>query len=167
MSENSSAAAYHYPYKGGDVIKNLEEQQLKLASYLEPLTEKQAESGYAAGKWSVKELLGHLIDTERIMAYRALAIARGEQQPLPGFDENLYVENARFNEYPLGRLLIQYHAQRNSTIQLVASFTPEMLSRTGIANGAPITVNEIAEKIAAHEQHHIAILEERYLSMWH
>lgn len=118
---------------------------------------------YAEGKWTPKELLGHVIDCERIMAYRALSIARGETQPLPGFDENMYVENANFGERKVESLTMELHFVRASTIMLFAGMNDEILLKTGIANGNPVSVRALLYIIAGHELHHVNILKERYL----
>ncbi|WP_337044594.1 DinB family protein [Emticicia sp. 17c] len=118
---------------------------------------------YAEGKWTPLEVLGHLIDCERILAYRAMCIARGEKQSLPGFEEADYVNATNFNKKSLRSLLLQYKAQRKSTILLFKSFSQRELSRIGLANNWSITPRAIAWIIAGHELHHLNILKERYL----
>ena len=162
-----TSPAYDYVFNGTDALQALSTQQRQVAGIMERLSDSQAEQTYEEGKWSLKELLGHMIDTERIMGYRALAIARGEQQPLPGFDENAYVVAAGFNKNSLAQLLVQYHAQRTATVYMFASFSEEMMNRKGIANGKERSVRDIMTLIAAHEQHHLSIMNERYLTMWH
>ncbi len=118
---------------------------------------------YAEGKWTPIEVLGHLIDTERILAYRAMCIARNEKQSLPGFDEANYVAATDFNKKSLRSLLLQYKAQRKSTILLFKSFSQHELSRLGLANNWPTSARAIAWIIPGHELHHLNILKERYL----
>jgi len=117
---------------------------------------------YAEGKWSVKQVVGHLTDAERVFAYRLMAIARGEQQSLPGFDENPYVDNAGFDEQSLSDLAEALAVQRRATLLLIRQLSDEAWSRRGVANGNPISVRALAWVTAGHERHHVAILRERY-----
>jgi hypothetical protein len=127
--------------------------------------EETANYAYAEEKWTVKEVIGHLLDTERVLAYRAMCIARGETKNLPGFDENKYVKAANFNRRNLSDLMNEYINQRNSTISLFRSFNDEIIDRIGIANDHEITVRAIIFIVTAHEKHHIEILEKRYLPL--
>ena len=136
--------------------------QLKSITALSSVTDELAMYRYAEGKWSIKEVLGHLIDCERVFTYRAMCIARGEQQPLPGFDENAYVANASFDSQPLSHLTEDLLSVRHATITLHRSLTPEQLLRSGRANGNPITVRALLWIIAGHTDHHLRILAERY-----
>ncbi len=131
---------------------------------LQSLTETASQYRYAEGKWSIRELLGHLVDTERIFAYRALCMARGERQPLPGFDEDAYVENAGFERRTLQSLLAEYAAVREATVLLFGSFDEAALAQTGISNGNPVSVRALLHITAGHELHHAGILRERYLA---
>jgi uncharacterized damage-inducible protein DinB len=145
-----------------DILAVIESQSTGTQKLLASLDETKAAHRYEDGKWSVKEVLGHITDAERIFAYRALSIARGEQQPLPGFDENDYVRNASFDAWKLGDLAEHYALVRRSTIVLFRNFPEEAWDRRGIGNGHPITVRAIAWIIAGHERHHAKILRERY-----
>ncbi|GAB3814667.1 hypothetical protein GCM10028895_07980 [Pontibacter rugosus] len=127
------------------------------------ISEERAEEAYAVGKWTMKELLQHLIDAERIFGYRALCFSRAEQADLPGWDENRYVYNSLANIRPLVQLLDEYELARRSNLAMFRSFTAEMLSSYGVANGNSMTVRGLIHVLAAHELHHIKILEERYL----
>jgi uncharacterized damage-inducible protein DinB len=147
----------------GDIITLLQQQAEELITSLQHLPPEKQNFAYGPGKWTIKELFGHMIDTERIMAYRALCIARGEKQPLPGFEENEYVAHAAFAERELGSLLEEYRLQRQSNLVLFQSFSPETLQRTGTSNNFPATVRGLITVIAAHEFHHMQILKERYL----
>lgn len=118
---------------------------------------------YAAEKWSIKEMIQHLVDTERIFAYRALCIARGEQASLPGFDENSYAVASRADKRTKGQLLEEFETVRNSILQLFQSFDDEDLEVIGSANGKPFTANAIGYLTAGHSLHHMSVLEERYL----
>ncbi|MFL6245687.1 MAG: DinB family protein [Thermoanaerobaculia bacterium] len=118
---------------------------------------------YAPGKWTLKEVLGHLIDDERIFAYRALCVARLDPAALPGFDEKAYVAAAHFESRSIADLLREYHAVRAATIALFESLMPEEWLRTGTVNGYIASVRGLAFHIAGHELHHLRIVRERYL----
>ena len=118
---------------------------------------------YAAGKWTPKEILGHLIDDERIFAYRALCIARGDARPLASFDENEYMAGASFEERTLASLLHEYAIVRAATISLFESLTDEAWLRRGVVAGYTASVRGLAFHIAAHELHHLRVVKERYL----
>jgi len=107
--------------------------------------------------------VGHVLDTERIMAYRALSFARGEKQPLPGFEQDDYVAEGNFSLRTLSELISEFNLARKSNMILFKSFTNDMLKRSGIANGYKMTVLALLYIIAGHEKHHIKILKERYL----
>lgn len=124
----------------------------------------QAAFRYADGKWSIAEVLCHLMDGERIFACRALRFARGDRTPLPGYDQDLYVPESNAASRSLGRLADEMARLRASTIDLFASITPEMLARKGVANEVEVSVLALGCIIAGHERHHIRILEERYLA---
>ena len=111
--------------------------------------------------WSIKEVVGHLIDAERIFAYRALRIARGDQTPLPGFEENDYVTVAGFDRRALAELASEYDAVRRATLAMLVSFDESALTRAGMANGSEITVKAIAYILVGHERHHGGILKSR------
>ena len=117
---------------------------------------------YAPGKWSVKEVVGHMIDGERVFSYRALRVARADTTPLPGFDENAWVPAAHFDRRPMPDLVADYQTVRAATVALFSSFEEEALVRMGTANDQPISVRALAHMIAGHELHHVAILRERY-----
>lgn len=119
---------------------------------------------YAPGKWTLKEVFGHLIDDERIFAYRALCVARGDGKELPGFDENLYVAAADFEHRSMAQLLDEYRAVRAATIALFATLTAEDWRRRGTVNGYVASVRGLAFHIAAHELHHLRVVRDRYLA---
>jgi hypothetical protein len=146
-----------------EVLQLLEKQQQHLPALLSPLTEERAEQPYAEGKWTIKELLGHMVDTERVLGYRALCFSRNEQQPLPGFDENNYVASANFNQRTLPDLLAEYGVVRQATLALFRGMSPEMLARQGNANNNRLSVRALAYVIAGHELHHLHLLRTRYL----
>lgn len=147
----------------GDIIQILNGQIASTQEIFSAVTEKQAEYSYAEGKWTLSEVLGHLTDTERIMNYRILRIARGDKSPLMGFDENEYVQEASFNERPIADLLEDYQNVRRATISLLKGLPQKSLQNKGNANGFEVTVETIAYMIAGHELHHIKIIQEKYL----
>lgn len=137
-------------------------QSGELRAMLEPVSPERFRFRYAAGKWSISELVGHLIDCERIFSTRALCIARGEQQPMPGFDENTYVEHSGFDDRLPASLLDEFAAVRASTIALYASLGYDGLLRTGTANNGTFTPRAIAWILVGHTEHHMRVLSERY-----
>lgn len=164
-----AATEYAPPYAGyvanvpeDDILGAIEEQSAVTQKLLASLDESKAMYRYAESKWSVKEVLGHFIDAERIFAYRALAIARGETQPLPGFDENDYVRSADFDSWKLGDLSEHYALVRRATIVLFRNFPEQAWERRGTASSYPITTRAIAWIIVGHERHHVKVLRERY-----
>lgn len=161
---SSYFTAYISSLPEAPLLDLLHQQPVQLQELLSTVTDKQAETGYAPGKWSIKELLGHMVDTERIMAYRALCISRKEKQNLPGFDENQYVQYANFNQRLLAGLLQEFNLARQATILLFEHMTTEMAQCSGLVNNNPTTVNALAYIIAGHGQHHINILSGRYLT---
>lgn len=148
---------------GNDPFRNLENQYQEIQSLLQSLPENEANYAYSEGKWSVKEVLGHMIDTERVMSYRALCISRKEKQSLPGFEQDDYVKEANFKERSITNLLEEYRAVRKSTISLFKNFTENMYNQRGIANDKEVTVLALLYIIAGHELHHLKILKEKYL----
>ena len=146
----------------GDLVEILRSQQQETVRLLRPLSEERARFAYAPGKWTVKEVIGHISDAERIFAYRALRFARGDAQPLTGFDENSYVPAGRFTDRALVDLLDEFEAIRTATIHLLRHLNDEELARSGAANNNPISVRALAYVIAGHERHHVKLLRERY-----
>lgn len=127
------------------------------------ITEDKWAYRYAPGKWSIKELVQHVADAERIFSFRALSFARGETKSLPAFDEDLYALNS-FADYRTGNSIAQeFIAVRNSTLLMFKGFVPDVLNRSGSANNIVLSVKELGLIMAGHQMHHIAILKERYL----
>ncbi|MGB7731450.1 MAG: DinB family protein [Candidatus Acidiferrum sp.] len=147
----------------GDFLEILLNQQRDLVRLLSPLTEEQAEFRYAPGKWSVKEVLGHISDTERIFAYRMLRIARGDQTPLASFEQDGYIQNGNFSVRKIADLLHEFSTVREATISLVRSLDDAAWLRRGNASQKEVSVLALAFVIAGHERHHRVLLEERYL----
>lgn len=151
--------------KGDDAVAALAAQALEVENLFGSLAEATiAGLRYAPGKWTPKEILGHLIDDERIFAYRALCIARGDARPLESFDENAYMAGANFEERPLTDLLREYGLVRAATIALLASLPEEAWLRRGTVAGYTASVRGLAFHIAGHELHHLRVLRDRYLS---
>jgi len=148
----------------GDLLATLESQLESTVSLLDEFGETGAGTRYAPGKWSVKQVVGHLTDAERIFAYRALAAARGEGAALPGFDENAYVEGGGFDARTLNSLMGELTSVRRATLSLFRNFTDADFARSVNANGKPISARALAWIIAGHELHHAIILRERYLT---
>jgi uncharacterized damage-inducible protein DinB len=147
---------------GDDAWPALERQLDGSLALLAPLDDARALHRYAPGKWSVKETLGHVIDVERVFAYRALRFARADATPLPGFDENAWVPAARFDARPLAELLDELRATRAASRELFRSLDPEAIGRRGTANDSPMTPRAAAWIICGHELHHRTLLRERY-----
>lgn len=148
---------------GGDFLEILREQHRELTGLLSPLTDGQAEFRYAPEKWSIKEVVGHINDAERIFAYRLLRIARGDQTPLASFDQDPYIATGNFSARALPDLLQEFSTVREATISLSRSLDDAAWARRGVASQKEITVPAIAFIIAGHERHHRIILQERYL----
>lgn len=146
-----------------DVRNAFAEQQLQLSTIFNAIPDSKADFAYADGKWTVKQLVQHLIDCERIFAYRSLWVARNAPDPLPGFDENAFAEMADVSNRTLQDLKNEFIAVRTSTNALFNSFTNEDLQRRGISNTKEITVNALGFIIIGHLTHHYNILKERYL----
>lgn len=146
-----------------DIIALLATQLGDTLRLFDGLSEAQAETGYAPGKWSFKELLGHLADTERVFAYRALRISRGDATPLPGFEQDDYVAALDFNACTLDDLERELRAVRAATVYLFRNLPEEAMTRAGTTSGHRFTVRAAAYTIAGHERHHRRFLETRYL----
>lgn len=166
--EQGEYAAYaagdvdHVP--GDDAIAALEGTAAETVRLFTSVGEEEATAlTYASGKWTLKEVLGHLIDDERIFAYRALCIARGDSRELPGFDEKEYVAGARFESRSITQLLDEYRSVRAATIALFNPLTSDEWRRRGSVNGYVASVRGLAFHIAAHELHHLRTIRERYL----
>jgi hypothetical protein len=149
--------------RGDDVLCELDEQRRQTLLLLSGRSESDGDLRYAPEKWSVKELLGHLNDTERIMSYRALRIARGDATPIEGYEQDDYVRNGPFAQRSLADLIEDYIAVRRATISLFRNLDEAAWTRRGVANKNEVTVRGLAYIIAGHELHHRAILEEKYL----
>src|SRR5438874_12725309 len=164
------AAEEHAPYYGryialvpdGNLVDLLSEQQDDTLRMLRRVDDDRGLYAYAPGKWSIKEVIGHLSDAERVFAYRALRFGRGDAQPLASFDENVYTPAGRFNERPIKDLIDEFQAIRAATVHLFRYFSEDDLLRRGTASGNPISVRALGYVIAGHEWHHANQLHERY-----
>jgi hypothetical protein len=148
----------------GDILRAMEQQLSETAALLSQLTEQQGAYRYAPDKWSVKEMLGHLIDTERILTYRALRIARGDKTPIEGFEQDDYVPYGRFDERTLATLVEEFASVRQSSLFLFKYLDTEAWMRRGIANRKEISVRALAYVIAGHELHHRRMIKDKYLT---
>jgi uncharacterized damage-inducible protein DinB len=147
----------------GDIADYLERQGVEAAAFLRAIPAHLHEHRYAEGKWSVKEVVGHLSDAERIFAYRALRFARADQTPLSGFDENHYVPAGDFDARELASLVDEWVHVRNASLALLRSLDADGMLRRGKANDQEISVRALAFIMAGHVDHHASILRERYL----
>lgn len=145
------------------LMELLEKQPEELKDLLSEASEKKAEKPYAPGKWNAKQVLGHMMDTERIMFYRALCISRGEQQSLLPFDEDAYVSQADFSSRSIASLLAEYQVMRQNSLVFFRNLEEGARQRRGFCDGASTTVNALLGIILAHERHHLNVLKERYL----
>lgn len=165
--ETSEYAPYYDRYislvKDNDILAALQAQNIR--SVLGSVSETQGNLRYAPGKWSIKQVLGHMIDTERIMAYRALRIARGDQTPIEGFEQDDYARNGPFEHCRMDDLLQEFAAVRSATVWLFRSLDREAWGRRGVANKNEITARALAYVIAGHELHHLQILKDKYLPL--
>lgn len=159
--------AYYSSYislvRGEDVLRTLEQELNITHALLQSVGEKKAGFQYARGKWSIKEVVGHLIDTERIFACRALHFARGESQPLIGFEQDDYVREGEFDRLSLADLLQEFQVLRQSNIVMFRNFPDTAWDRRGVANEVEFTLRALPYIICGHEIHHRRILEQKYL----
>lgn len=151
--------------RGNCAVTALVAQRKATADLFGQFGEQAGDLSYAKAKWTVKQVLGHLADDERIFAYRALCIARGDPRPLPGFDENTYAAAARFEDRALDDLLADYFAVRDASVTLFRGLDSMAWHRTGSVNGYSASTRGLAFHIAGHELHHHRILRELYLPL--
>lgn len=147
----------------GDVLEILETQLASTVELLAAIPQDRWDHRYAPGKWTIREVVGHVIDAERVFAYRALRFARGDTTPLPGMDQEDFMAGADFSRRSMDSLIDEHRHQRLSNLALFASFDGEVLSRTGVASDCSFTVRALIHILAGHERHHVEILKQRYL----
>ncbi len=151
--------------KEGDLKTALKSQMPAAEAFLQSISEEFSNRRYAEGKWTIKELLQHVIDAERVFAYRALCLARKDEQTLPSFDENEYAANSNGAERKWYQLIEEFVSVRKSTEYLYNSFTPEALDSTGNVSDYTISVSEIGFVLVGHVNHHLRIIQERYIGV--
>ncbi|MBC8884500.1 DinB family protein [Flavobacterium piscinae] len=165
--QSTEYASYYSPYINAlgnvNLIEELENSMQNFEEFLIQIPSEKHEYRYAEGKWAIKDIVQHLVDAERVFAYRSLRFARKDQTPLPGFDENEYVEATATNSRTLSDLLQEYKAVRLATLYLFKSFTDEELMYTGIASNNSFTVRAMGFIAIGHLKHHQRIIAERYL----
>ncbi|MGJ8744638.1 DinB family protein [Polaribacter sp.] len=149
--------------EGKSIIENLEESQKEFDVVLRGLSVDKQNFSYADGKWSLKELIQHVIDTERVFCYRALCFARNDTTALPGFDQDIFVENSKTNSRVFNDVLDEMQIVRKGTIFLYKSFSKEALLRVGVASGNKMSVRALGYLFSGHQKHHLNIVKERYL----
>lgn len=166
---NDEYASSYQKYVGlledADVVATLGRQLDATLALLASIDEAQAGSRYAPDKWSVRELVGHLIDSERVFAYRALRFARNDQTPVSGFEQDDYVLNGDFDSRTLADLAAEFEHLRRSNIHFFRSLSEDAWVRRGTANDSEVSVRALAHIMAGHELHHVQILQTRYLSV--
>jgi hypothetical protein len=156
-------AGYISEAPGDDGLEAMRVTGESLVRLMQGVDDEQAAHRYAPGKWSVKEVINHISDGERVFAYRALTFARADQTALPGFDENQWVPNAKSDRRPIAEIVDEFRAVRAASVALFGSFSDETITRLrGNANGHPISVRALAWIIAGHSRHHETLLRERY-----
>jgi len=165
---SSEYVHYYSTYVGlvekANIITILNSQMHELYTLINSVPGDKAYLAYEPGKWTLKEVFGHMIESERVFCYRAFSISRGEKQPLPGMEQDEYMEGNNYNSRTLANLSNEYLAVRVSTIHLLSSMTKEMISKKGNASGFDFTVRALAFIIAGHERHHINVIKEKYLA---
>ncbi len=165
--EPSEYVEYYYTYiklvPDGDISTILEHQIKDTLELLKNLNEEQAMFSYAPDKWTLKQVIGHLIDGERMFSYRAMCFARNDLTPLPSFDQNFYVENSNTNARSLPNILDEFRLLRSANVTMFKSFDDEIMRRSGTASGFNFSVRAKAYIISGHELHHRNIIQEKYL----
>lgn len=145
-----------------DILAVLETQVDEVRAVTAAVSPERETYAYAPGKWTIRQVIGHITDGERVFGFRAFCIARGEQASLPGFDEQAYMAESNFDERSLADLVNDFAQVRAVSLSLLRSLPEEAWKRRGIANGTPVTVRALAYMLAGHARHHLAVLRERY-----
>ena len=147
----------------GDIVDTLSRQTPETIAFLKAIPESKVDYQYAPGKWTIRQIVGHLADGERVFQYRAFRFSRTDATPVPGFDENLYVDNAPFTKVSMEKLIAEFEYLRRASIYMLSNLDAEAMGRVGVANGNPITVRALAFIMAGHETHHVQVMKDRYL----
>ena len=170
LSLSLSKNEFHSYYKNyidlvedSDIVNGLISSFKRTEAFFQTIPSEKLEFQYAPGKWTIKEIIQHLIDAEIVFAYRALRFAREDKTALPGFDENHYAKTSHANNYSIDKLIKHYGAVRQATIHLFESFSPETLLKTGNASGSEMSIRALGYVIIGHETHHSKVIRERYL----
>ncbi|WP_396183404.1 DinB family protein [Flavobacterium sp.] len=165
--QSTEYATFYKPYIEAlgevELINELELSFTPFIDFLKTIPTDKQEYRYVEGKWTIKDIVQHLIDAERIFAYRALRIARKDQTPLPGFEENEYVETAFANSRTMEDLIEEFATVRQATLSLFKTFSDEQLTQMGTASEKPVSVRAIGCIILGHQKHHVNVILERYL----
>ncbi len=159
---------YYYQYiqlvpDEWDIVKGLEKSMTQVLDFFNTLTEEQGNFKYAEGKWSIKEVLQHIIDNERVFSYRALRFSRKDKEALPGYDQDNYVPMSKTDRLILADVILDYKNVRMASISLFKSMDEDMLQHIGNANGSPMSARVAAYILIGHEIHHVKVIQERYL----
>ncbi|MDI6034397.1 DinB family protein [Flavobacterium sp. LB2P84] len=164
VNEYSSFNATYIQAAGNvEMIEELEISLHDFIRFVQNIPMDKFDYRYAEGKWTIKDIIQHIIDTERIFAYRALRISRNDKTPLPGFEENDYVDNTVANSRSIQDLLAEFSAVRHANLYLFKSFSEEQMKRMGIVSNAAVSVRAIGFIIIGHQKHHQKVFQERYL----
>lgn len=165
--ESTEYAPYYDRYislvAGADIVETLAAQPDEIRSLLATLPEEKGKYRYAEGKWTIKELLSHIIDGERIFSYRALRISRGDKTPIEGFEQDDYITNSNANNRTFSDLLDEFTLERQANIHMFKNISAVGSEEVGTANGNPVSARAIAYTMAGHVRHHIGVLKEKYL----
>ena len=160
-------SSYYLPYiklaANQDIVLGLKENVISVVDFYQNIPSEKLEHAYAEGKWTPKDILLHIIDTERVFVYRAMRIARQDKTEMVGFEQDDYIDAGKANNRTINSLIEEYKAVRNATIVLFDSFSDEELKSIGKANGSPVSVRAIGYIITGHENHHNNVIRERYL----
>ncbi|AXT49911.1 DinB family protein [Aquimarina sp. BL5] len=149
--------------ENANILIGLQQSKQKFIDFVNTISDEKLTYAYAEGKWTIAEVLQHIIDTERIFSYRALRFARNDKSPLIGFDQDEYVPNSNANNYSRQELIEDFEAARNNTVGLFKSFTQNMLTEIGEASGSPMSVRAIGYVLSGHQKHHLHVIKDRYL----
>lgn len=164
---NTEYPPYYQHYldlvKEKDVIKALKDQVMDIQAMISEIPEDKEDYAYADGKWTIKEVIGHIIDTERVLGYRAMRFARKDKTVLPGFDENEFVKNSNFNKRTLYELGHEFAIVREANLAMFKTFGDEQEEQIGNANGINVSVRAIVFMIAGHATHHMNVIKTKYL----
>ena len=168
IPDTSEYAPYYGRYvglvTGSDIVDSLAHQAVSTEAYLKALPPSKSDFRYAPGKWTIKEVVAHVIDSERVFAYRALSFARGDAAHLPGYEQEDWMKALSLEDVALESLIDEYKDVRGATVHLFGHLSPEAWKRRGTANENPVSVRALAYIIAGHELHHLKVLREKYMN---